>query len=248
MPSATGSSASGYRRYAEVYDLVWKAAPYDRFADLCLDAATRAGVGVRRVVDAACGTGSLAVELARRGYRTTGFDLSRGMLERAAAKCRAMGLHVGFVLGDLRAAPLTESCADLVVLLNASLNYLLEPAEVVAALGHLGRLVRPDGAVVLEPLAARFLHQGYEPARHLAQGAFRLDASYELMGDLLVERVAWSIDGHEVVESYCQRYYDDEQMEALVGAAGLVVAERRPMYPALRVEPARGRTLWVAVP
>src|SRR4029453_1733693 len=49
-----------YGRYALVYDLVWRAAPYGRFADLCLEAAADQGTGVRRVLVAACGTGSTA--------------------------------------------------------------------------------------------------------------------------------------------------------------------------------------------
>ena len=34
----------------------------------------------------------------------------------------------------------------------------------------------------------------------------------------------------------------------LVEAAGLQLVERRPMWPAIPAEPARGRTLWVARP
>ena len=75
-----------YRRYADVYDLVWRAAPYDRFADLCLEAAAAQGTRVRRVLVGACGTASAAVELAGRGLEVAGFDLSPTMLRVAAAK------------------------------------------------------------------------------------------------------------------------------------------------------------------
>ena len=78
--------SGAYRRYALVYDLVWRAAPYDRFVDLCLEAAAAQGTAVRRVLVAACGTGNAAVELAGRGYEVTGFDLSLPMLSVAAAK------------------------------------------------------------------------------------------------------------------------------------------------------------------
>jgi len=147
-----------YRRYALVYDLVWGTAPYDRFVDLCLEAAAAQGTGVRRVLVAACGTGSAAVELAERGYEVTAFDLSLEMLAVAAAK-RWPGGPEGpggspprLVAGDLRAVPLGDGWADLVLVLNASINYLLEPAEVVAALAHLGRTAAPGGTVVVEPL------------------------------------------------------------------------------------------------
>jgi SAM-dependent methyltransferase len=243
-PPAPGA----YRRYALVYDLVWRAAPYGRFVDLCLDAAAAQGTHVGRVVVAACGTGNAAVELARRGLEVAGFDLSPAMLAGAARKCRAGGHRVGLVLGDLRAVPLRDGCADLVLALNASLNYLIEPAEVVAALRHLGRVTAPGGTVVVEPLSSRFVHEGWEPGRHLERDGLRLDAGYEVQGDLLVERLRWSIGGVEEAETYRQRLYPDDQVEALLAAAGLRLVERRPMWPAIPAEPARGRTLWVARP
>src|SRR4029453_19253257 len=126
--------SGAYRRYALVYDLVWRAAPYDRFVDLCLEAAAAQGTGVRRVLVAACGTGNAALELAGRGLEVAGFDLSPAMVAVAAAKPRPAGRPVGLVVGDLRAAPVRDGWAALVLALNAGVNYLLEPAEGVAAL------------------------------------------------------------------------------------------------------------------
>ena len=144
--------------------------------------------------------------------------------------------------------PLGDGWADLVMTLNASLNYLLEPAEVVAALAHLGRVAAPGGTVVIEPLSRRFVHDGWEPGRHVDRDGLRLDATYELQGDLMVERLRWTIGGVEESETYRQRLYADAELEAMVAAAGLRLVERRPMWPAIAAEPARGRTLWVARP
>lgn len=239
--SAVPSGA--YRRYADVYDLVWRAAPYDRFADLCLEAAAAQGTSVRRVLVAACGTASAAIELAGRGLEVAGFDLSPTMLAVAAAK-RAPLLAVG----DLRAVPVRDGWADLVTVLNASLNYLLDRDEVAAALAELARVAAPGGTVVVEPLSARFVHEGWEPGRHLDRDGLRLDAGYEVDGDLVTERLRWTVGGVTEAESYRQRLYSDAELEALLGAAGLRLVERRPMWPAIPAEPARGRTLWVARP
>ena len=241
--------SGAYRRYALVYDLVWGAAPYDRFVDLCLEAAAAHGTAVRRVLVAACGTGNAALELAGRGLEVAGFDLSPAMVAVAAAKPRPSGgSGPRLVVGDLRAVPVRDGWADLVLALNASINYLLEPAEVLAALRHLGRTCAPGGVVVVEPLSARFVHQGWEPGRHVDRDGLRLDATYEVEGDLVVERLRWSLGGVEETESYRQRLYPDAELAALVEAAGLRLVERRPMWPAIPAEPARGRTLWIARP
>jgi SAM-dependent methyltransferase len=234
-----------YRRYALVYDLVWQTAPYDRFVDLCLEAAADQGTVVRRVLVAACGTGGAAAELARRGLDVTGFDLSPAMVAMAAARLRG---RARLLVGDLAAVPLGDGWADLVLVLNASLNYLLEPSQVLAALRHLGRTAAPGGTVVVEPLSPRFVHEGWEPGRHVDRDGLHLDATYEVEGDLVVERLRWSLGGVEESETYRQRLYTDAELEALVEQGGLRLVERRPMWPAIPAEPARGRTLWVARP
>ena len=243
-----GVPSGAYRRYALVYDLVWRTAPYDRFVDLCLEAAAAHGTGVRRVLVGACGTGNAALELAGRGLDVAGFDLSPALVAMAAAQPWPAGRRARLRVGDLAAVPVRDGWADLVLVLNASINYLLEPAEVVAALAHLGRTAAPGGTVVVEPLSPRFVHEGWEPGRHVERGGLRLDATYELEGDLVVERLRWSLGGVEDAETYRQRLYGDAELTGLLAAAGLELAERRPMWPAIPDQPARGRTLWVARP
>jgi SAM-dependent methyltransferase len=243
IPAVPAAPTGAYRRYALVYDLVWRSAPYDRFVDLCLEAAATEGTRLRRVLVGACGTGNAAVELARRGLEVAGFDLSPSMVAMAAAKGR-----LRLAVGDLRAVPVRDGWADLVLVLNASINYLLEPGEVLAALRELGRVAAPGATVVVEPLSPRFVHEGWEPGRRVDRDGLRLEASYAVEGDLLVERLRWSLGGVEEAETYRQRLYADAELEALLAAAGLRLVERRPMWPAIPAAPARGRVLWVARP
>lgn len=49
--------------------------------------------GGRRVLDAGCGTGRVAIELAHRGYDVVGVDVDPGMLDTARAKAPTLAWH-----------------------------------------------------------------------------------------------------------------------------------------------------------
>jgi SAM-dependent methyltransferase len=53
------------------------------------------------VLDVGCGTGRHSIELARRGFRMVGVDISEGMLGEAHRAASEAGFDVGWVLGDV---------------------------------------------------------------------------------------------------------------------------------------------------
>jgi 2-polyprenyl-3-methyl-5-hydroxy-6-metoxy-1,4-benzoquinol methylase len=53
-----------------------------------------------RILDMGCGTGRHSIELARRGFKVTGVDLSSGMLERARSGASEAGVEAEFIQGD----------------------------------------------------------------------------------------------------------------------------------------------------
>lgn len=56
----------------------------------------------KKILDIGCGTGRHAVELAKRGYKVTGVDLSESQLRRADEKAKEAGAVVRFIQGDAR--------------------------------------------------------------------------------------------------------------------------------------------------
>jgi SAM-dependent methyltransferase len=95
------------------------------------------------VLDAGCGTGRVAIELARRGYEVTGVEVEQAMLDTARAK--APGL--AWVLGDLSTADLPDSRFDLAVAAG-NVMIFLELGTEAAVVANLGRTVVPGGLVV----------------------------------------------------------------------------------------------------
>jgi SAM-dependent methyltransferase len=105
---------------------------------------------VRRVLDAACGTGRHAIALAQKGYEAVGADLSPAMIEHARLGAAAAGVDVPFFtagFGDLAALGQTF---DAILCLGNSLPHVLTDAELAAALADFAALLRPGGLLVAQ--------------------------------------------------------------------------------------------------
>ena len=69
--------------------------PYDEYVDL-ISLAT-GGIKGKKIIDVGCGTGLLAVKLAKAGALVTGVDLSRDMLNIAEKRANDLSLEIDFL-------------------------------------------------------------------------------------------------------------------------------------------------------
>ncbi len=64
-------------------------------------------------LDLCTGTGSVAIEIAKRGKRAVGVDFSKGMIKKAREKAALMGLNnLYFVVGDVTNLPFKDHTFD----------------------------------------------------------------------------------------------------------------------------------------
>jgi SAM-dependent methyltransferase len=101
--------------------------------------------GGRNVLDAGCGTGRIAIELARRGFAVTGVDADPGMLAEAVAKDPKLPwLH-----GDLADPDVVAQIGAVdLVLLAGNVMVFLEPGTEPAVLANLADRLNPGGLLV----------------------------------------------------------------------------------------------------
>jgi SAM-dependent methyltransferase len=105
--------------------------------------------GPGRVLDAGCGTGRVAVELARRGHQVVGVDLDESMLEQARAASATAGLDVRWVLGDLLDLDrLVEAESFDLVAAPGNVLVFLTPGTEPDVVAALAAALRPGGLLV----------------------------------------------------------------------------------------------------
>jgi demethylmenaquinone methyltransferase / 2-methoxy-6-polyprenyl-1,4-benzoquinol methylase len=132
---------SMFDRIAPVYDVMNRVMTMGldrRWRRLAAEAVVRPG---DRVLDAACGTGDLALAGVRAGGRVIGLDFSERMLERARRKAP----QLEWVRGDVLALPFDEGSFD-----AATIGFgIRNVADLEAGLRELARVLRPGGRLAV---------------------------------------------------------------------------------------------------
>lgn len=120
---------SAYGALASSYDGLTQDVPYKEMADYIELVLRTAGRSPKTVLDLACGTGSLSVLLAERGYTVIGADCSEEMLTEAMDKSLSlMDNRPYFICQPMQALSLPQP-VGLVVCCLDSVNYLTDPAD-----------------------------------------------------------------------------------------------------------------------
>jgi SAM-dependent methyltransferase len=130
------------------YDAAWTkmaaaGEPIHGEVDLILDVAGEQALGPSpAMLDAGCGTGRVAIELAARGVDVVGIDLDEAML----AEARSKAPDLRWIHGDLTDFDL-DTTFDLVVLAGNVIVFVT-PGSEGAVLANIAHHLRPGGLLV----------------------------------------------------------------------------------------------------
>lgn len=103
------------------------------------------GTNRLKILDVGCGTGVIALLLAKMGHDVTGVDISERMLERAREKSKGIEIPVKFDLGDAEDLPFHDEIFDVVV--NRHLLWtMLNPEKAVS---EWKRVLKPEGKMII---------------------------------------------------------------------------------------------------
>lgn len=227
-----------YAEYAWAYDLLTRP-PTPEQCDFIAWAFARRGVGTGSLLlDAGCGAGAYALELARRGYAVEGVDLAPRLVAEARRRAEveraggAHGLTVSFEVGDILRLPAAGRYDGL--LCRGVLNDLLDGRSRDAAFRAFAGALRPGGVLVLdvrewEASARRKIREPvFERTVETERGALtfrsvtRVDPGTRRL--LVEERHTLRAGGAETVAAYDfqMRCWTREELESRLARAGFV--------------------------
>lgn len=221
-------AAFEHPRLTAIYDVL----DPDR-SDLDVYAALADELDAHTVLDIGCGTGELALLLARRGHEVTAVDPAAGMLDVARAKPGTQ--RVTWLHGT--AATLPAMQVDLAVMTGNVAQAVVDPGDWAATLRGTHDALRPGGHLVLETR---------DPARRaweewnrdtswrttVVPGVGAVEAWYDLVavrGPLVTfrETFVFTSDGAVLTSESTLRFRERDEVQAQLEEHGFVLAEVR---------------------
>ncbi len=153
-----------YSKLAQVYDDLMYHVDYVKWIDYIDEILFSYKRDFCKLIDIACGTGTMAILFQQRGYNTTGSDGCAGMIEQAQEKSIYHEIPLPFYTMNMTEISLEEKF-DAVICLYDSINYVLKREGVEKTLQNAWNLLNEGGIFVFdictEENSIRFF-DGYE--------------------------------------------------------------------------------------
>ena len=217
-----------YQAFAAFYDELMEEARYSERCGYLLKLLERHGHPAGLTLDLACGTGSLTIELAKRGVDVYGADGSVDMLSEAMQKSMEEGLQILFLNQRMEELDLYGTIDTCFCTLD-SLNHITDIEALRRAIDRVGLFMNPDGLFVFD------VNTVYKHREVLGNNAFILenDRVFCAWQNTLTDNntVAIDLDFFEedngvynrYSESFCERAYTDGELSMLLEEAGFAV-------------------------
>jgi len=140
---------NAYHALAASYDRLTSDVDYKAVVDFYREILENEKLQPRTAVDLACGTGSVALLLARQGMQVTAVDMSEEMLCVASEKAQTLENPPMFVCQKLQELSLPRG-VDLAVCALDSIDYITEPADCREAIRRVYRVLNPGGCFIFD--------------------------------------------------------------------------------------------------
>ncbi len=242
-----------YAEYAQVYDASGQLEFSLRMIAYLRQVLARHPAPGLRMADLACGTGTVAIAMARAGWHVTGIDFSEAMLAEARTKARRQRARVTWLHQDMRRFTLRDP-VHLVTCLYDSLNYMLTSDDLAAVFGRVREALVPKGLFIFDMNTVAALTTFWNDETYFTDTG-DLAVAMESKYDDRQQRVRVVVTCFQKVgndlyrkikEEHWEQAYPDEQIATLLVDAGFSIEGRYQCFSFLPPTAETPRILWVA--
>ena len=177
-----------------------------------------------KILDVCCGVGRHSIELAKRGYRVTGFDATDRYLEVAAARAKRRGVNLTLDVCDLRKIKYRNEF-HAAICMWTSFGYFENERDHLKSLRAINRALRPGGKFIIDLINRDWLIRNFEQT-----GWFEVGKSFVLerrQFDSTRSRInsEWVFVGKNGVErrTISLRVYSPHELMELLERAGFEI-------------------------
>ncbi len=218
-----------YSFFAEYYDCLTGNVDYSRKADYLIRLFERYGHDPGVTLDLACGTGSLTIEMKKRGIDIFGADASEEMLSQAMCKACDEELEILFLRQKMQELQLYGKIDTCICTLD-SINHITSSTVLTRAFSKISEYLDDNGLFVFDANTV------YKHRNILGDNCYIYDNKdvfcawqnnfNEKNNKVIITLDFFEPDGERYKrssEQFAERAYTHEQMEQMLGESGLII-------------------------
>lgn len=247
MPDDSKPAVTSFADVAPHYEHLMSSVPYRFWISYLERLWNLHSLTRNRVLDLACGTGTVSRMLAARGLYVVGVDLSGRMLDVARQRTIEEGLSIEFVEQDAAELSLPGSRFDAAISLFDSLNYILDPDRLAQAFRRVFDHLEPGGSFIFDLNTDYAFEQGMFNQSCTRRGEplhYRWRSRYNPETRLCTVNMVFHYDNgsgerETFKEVHRQRAYSKTEVTSMLARAGF---EEITIYDAYSTEPPTPRS------
>jgi SAM-dependent methyltransferase len=213
--------AKPYERLSQVYDSGWSnfSRQYVEWINRLL---AERSIVQGRILDLACGTGTLAVELAHHGHLVHGIDVCAAMIEKAKIKSAGLS-NISFEVQDMSRFN-AEGKFDLIACTFDSINYLLRSSQVRRMFFGVASTLNETGLFTFDS-NTRKLYQSHSNETKKLEFDGQDFIQYCRYDDVRNEAITTFSFQDGTYEIHRQRPYDYDELSSILISANLHIID-----------------------
>ncbi len=144
------SEQTSYNEYfSKIYDKALDILPYDEMANFLENIFKANNLQPKSILDLGCGSGTLAIIMAKRGFNMTGLDLSVDMLSVAHQKTYDENLKINYIHQSMSELNLIENY-DIIYSFGDAINYIIDENELLSTFKGIYKYVKDGGYFIFD--------------------------------------------------------------------------------------------------